>query len=111
MSDVMGDEEGRSRPDGCRENRHILRVGEFARSLTVVRCRAVDLERDGAEELLEQRRGLRELDAQVPSDLSHSRLGEYQTQEAQLAQNQDRVAGAGTRQQASNQDVSIDTDP
>jgi len=110
MSDVVGDEEGRFCADGCGENRHILRVGEFARSFTVVRCRTVNLVRDGAEELLEERRRLGELGAQVPSDLSHGRLGEHQTQEAKLAEHQDRVAGAGARQQASDQDISIDTD-
>jgi hypothetical protein len=50
MSEVVGDEEGRSCADGRGQNRHILRVGEFARSFTVVRCRTVDLERDGAED-------------------------------------------------------------
>jgi hypothetical protein len=64
----------------------------------------------GAEELLEQRQDLREFGAQVPSDLSHGKLGEHQTQEAKFAQHQDRVVGTGTRQQASDQDVSIDTD-
>jgi hypothetical protein len=54
MSEVVGDEEGRSCADGRGQNRHILRVGEFARSFTVVRCRTVDLERDGAEEFLEE---------------------------------------------------------
>jgi hypothetical protein len=110
MSDVVRDKEARSCADGCGENRHILRVGEFARSFTVVRCRTVDLERDRVEELLEKRRGLGEPGGQVPPDLIHGKLGEHQTQEAKLAEHQDRMAGAGARQQASDQDISIDTD-
>jgi hypothetical protein len=110
MSDVVGDEEARSCADSCGENRHILHVGEFARSFTVVRCRTTDLERDGAEELLEERCSLGELGGQVPSDLSHGKLGEHQTQQTKLAEHQDRVAGAGAREQTGDQDVGIDTD-
>jgi hypothetical protein len=40
------------------------------------------------------RRGSRELGPEIPSDLHHGGLGEHQTKEAKLAENQDRVAGA-----------------
>ena len=49
------------RADRRGEDPHVLRVGEFARAFKIVRCRTVDLDRDGAEELLEERSGLGEL--------------------------------------------------
>src|SRR5262249_9766961 len=51
--DVVRDEEPCSRADRCSEDRDVLRVGELPRALTIVRCRALDLDRDGTEELLE----------------------------------------------------------
>jgi len=68
----------------------------------------MDLNGDRAKELLEQRGGLRKLGDEVPSDLRHGGLGEHQTEEAELAENQDRVAGARAGQQSGDQDVSID---
>jgi hypothetical protein len=66
--------------------------------------------RERAEELLEERRGFRELGGQIPSNLRHSDVREHQTQKAKLAQNEDRVAGARARQQSGDQDISIDAD-
>jgi hypothetical protein len=110
MPDVVGDEEPRSCADSCGENRYVLGVGEVAPSFTIVRCRTVDLERDGAEELLEERRGLGELRREVSTDLRHGGLGKHQTKEAKLAKHEDRVAGARAGQQPGDQNVSIDTD-
>jgi len=70
----------------------------------------MDLKRDAAEELLEERGGVREFGGQVPPDLRHGGLREHQTKEAKLAENQDRVAGARAGQQPGDQDVSIETD-
>jgi hypothetical protein len=99
----------RSCADRCGEDQDILRVGKLTRPLAVVRCRAVDLNWNRAEKLLEERGGFRKLGGEVPSDLRHGGLGEHQTEEAKLAENQDRVAGAGAGQQSGDQDVSIDT--
>jgi hypothetical protein len=52
---------------------------------------------------------LRKLGRQIPSDLVHCGLREYQANEAKLAENQDRVAGASAGKQAGNEDVSVDT--
>ena len=98
----------RSCADRCGEDRDVLRVGKLARAFTVVWCRTVDLEGNHAEELLEEQGGLGELGGQVPSDLRHGGFGEYQTKEAKLAENENRVAGARAGQQAGDQDVSID---
>jgi hypothetical protein len=68
----------------------------------------MDLNRNSAEERFEERRGLRELGGQIPSDLRHGGLGKYKTKEAKLAENQNRVAGARAGQQSGNQDISID---
>jgi hypothetical protein len=62
--------------------------------------RAIDAHRHRAEELLEERSGLRELVGQVASDLVDDSLREDQGEEADFAQDQDRVAGAGPRQAA-----------
>jgi hypothetical protein len=110
VSDVVSDEEARSCANGCGEDGHVLHVGECARSLTVLRCRTVDLERDGSKELAEERSGLRELRGQIPSDLVHGSLGNHQSKEAELTEYQDRVAGARAGQQAGDQDVRVDTD-
>ena len=104
----MRHEDGRSCSDRCGEDRDVLRIGELARPVAVVRCRAVDLNWNRAEELLEERRGLRELGGQVPSNFNHGGLGEHQTKEAKLAENQDAVAGARAGQQSGNQNISID---
>ncbi len=108
MPDVVRDEKARSCADRGGEDRDFLRVGKLPRPLTVVCCRTVDLEGNHAEELLEEQGGLGELGGQVPSDLRHGGFGEYQTKEAKLAENENRVAGARAGQQAGDQDVSID---
>jgi hypothetical protein len=94
----MRHEDPRPCADRCGEDRNILRVGKRAGPLAVVWCRPVDLDWNCAEELLEERRGFRELGSQIPSNLRHSDLGEHQTKEAKFAENQDRVAGAGAGQ-------------
>jgi hypothetical protein len=105
----MRHEEARTCADRCGEDRDVLRIGKLACSFAVV-CRGpMDLRRNSAEELFEERGGLRELRGQIPSDLRHGGLREHQTNEAKLAENQNRVAGAGAGQQSGNQDVSIDT--
>jgi hypothetical protein len=105
----MRHEDACSGTDRCAEDWDVLRVGKLARPFAVVRCRAVDLDGNGAEELLEEGLGFRELGGQVPSDLRHGGLGKHQTKEAKLAEDQDRVAGACAGQQSGDQDVSIDT--
>jgi nitrogen regulatory protein PII len=110
VSDVVSDEQARSRADRYSEDGDVLRVCEIARSFPIVRCRTLDLNLNGAEEFLEEGSGLGELGAQVLSDLRHGGLGQHQTKEAKLAENEDRVAGAGAGQQSGDQDVSIDTD-
>jgi hypothetical protein len=60
MPHVVRDQKSRSGADRRGQDRHVLGVREFAGSFTVVRCRTVDLERHATEELLEERRGLRE---------------------------------------------------
>jgi hypothetical protein len=82
VPDVVSNEEPRSGADRCGENRDVFRVGEFPRSLAVMGRRAVDLDRDSAEEFLEERRGLRELGGEVPTDFRHRGLGKHQTKEA-----------------------------
>ena len=109
VPDVVRDEEPRSRADGCGEDRDVLRVGQLPRAFTIVRRRALDLDRDGTEELLEEWRGLGELRREIPPDLGHGGLRKHQTKEAELAEDQDRVAGARAGQQSGDQDVSIDT--
>jgi hypothetical protein len=98
----------RSCADRCGEDRDILRIGKFARQFAVVRCRAVNLDWNGAEEFLEERRGLGELSSEIPPDLHHGGLGEDETKEAKFAEDQDRVAGARAGQQSGDQDVSSD---
>jgi len=104
----MRHEDPRACADCRGEDRNILRVGKLAGPFAVVWCRPVDLDWNRSEELLEERRGFRELGGQIPSNLRHSDLGEHQTKEAKLTENQDRVAGAGAGQQSGDQDVSID---
>lgn len=110
MSDVVSDEQARARGDRCSEDWDVLRVSEIARSFPVVRCRTLDLKWNGAEESLKEQSGLGELGGQVLSDLRHGGLGEHQTKEPKLAENQHRVAGACAGQQPGDQDVGIDTD-
>lgn len=83
-------------------------MGKFARPFAVAWCRPVDLDGNRAEELLEELRCFGELGSQIPSHLRHGGLGEHQTKEAKLAQNQDCVAGARAGKQSGDQDVSID---
>jgi hypothetical protein len=106
----MRHEEARSCADRCGEDRDVLRIGKLASSFAVVCRGAMDLHRNSAEELFEERRGLRELGGQIPAYLRHGGLGKHQTKEAQLAENQNRVAGSRPGQQAGDQDVSIDAD-
>jgi hypothetical protein len=105
----MRDEEPCSRADRCGEDRDVLRVGELPRAFTIVRCRAVDLDRDGTEELLEERRGLGELRPEVPPDFRHGGLRKHETKEPELGEDQDGVTGARARQQPGDQDVRIET--
>ena len=109
VSDVVRHEDASPCPDRGRQDRDVLRIGKFARPFTVVRCRAVDLDWNRAEELLEERRGFRELGGQIPSNLRHGGLGQHHTKEAKLAENQDRVAGTRAGQEPGDQDISIDT--
>jgi len=106
----MRHEDPRPGADRCGEDRDVLGVGKLARPFTVVWGRPVDLDWNRAEELLEERRSFRELGGQIPSNFPHRSLGEDQTKEAQLAENQDGVAGARAGQQPGDQDVSIDAD-
>jgi hypothetical protein len=110
VPDVVRDEQARAGTNRGGENRYVLRIGEFARSFTVVRCWTLDRKLNGPQEFLEKGRGLRELSGQVPSDLSHCSLREHQTKETKLAKHEDRMAGAGAGHEAGDQDVSIDTD-
>jgi hypothetical protein len=105
----MRDEEARSCADRCGEDRDVLRIGKFACSFAVVCRGAMDLHRNSAKELFEERRGLRKLGGQIPSNLRHGGLGKHETKKAELAQDQNRVAGAAAGQQSRNQDVGIDT--
>jgi hypothetical protein len=105
----MRHEEARSCANRCGENRDVLGIGKPTRSIAIVHCRAMDLDRNRAEELLEEWGGFRELGGQIPADLRHGSLGKHQTKEAKLAKNQNRVAGARAGQQSGDQDVSIDT--
>jgi len=105
----MRHEEARSCADRCGKDRDVLRIGKLASSFAVVCRGAMDLHRNSAEELFEERNGLRELGGQIPSYLRHGGLGKHQTKEAKLAENQNRVAGSRAGQQSGNQDVSIDT--
>jgi hypothetical protein len=104
----MRHEKARSCADRCGEDRNVLRVGKLACAFAVLCRGAMDLNRNSTEERFEERRGLRELGGQIPSDLRHGGLGKYKTKEAKLAENQNRVAGARARQQSGNQDISID---
>jgi len=106
----MRHEDPRPCADRRGEDRDVLRVGELARPFAVVWGRPVDLGWNRAEELLEERHSFRELGGQIPSNLSYRGLGEDQMKEAQLAENQDGVAGARAGQQPGDQDVSIDAD-
>ena len=101
----MRHEEARSCADRCGKDRDVLRIGKLASSFAVVCRRAMDLHRNSAEELFEERSVLREPGGQIPSYFRHGGLGKHQTKEAKLTENQNRVAG----QQTGNQDVSIDT--
>ncbi len=73
------DENARPAPIAAGENRHVLRIGEFACASAVVRCRAVNLQ------LLEARNGLGNRGGQVPSNLRHRRLGKHQTKPLRIA--------------------------
>jgi hypothetical protein len=101
-------EDARSGADRCGKDRDVLRISELPRPVSVMRGRAVDQNWGRADELLEERRGLGELSGQVSANFSHGGLGEHQTKEAQLPENQDRVAGARAGQQSGDQDISID---
>jgi len=105
----MRHEEARSCADRCGEDRDVLRIGKLASSLAVVCRGAMDLHRNSAEELFEERSGLRELGGQIPSYLRHGGLGKHQTKEAELAEHKDRMTRPCAGQQSGNQDVSIDT--
>jgi hypothetical protein len=69
----------------------------------------VDLGRDGAEELVEERRGLGELRRETPPDFRYGGLRKHETKEPDLAEDQAGVAGARAGQQPGDQDVSVDT--
>ena len=106
----MGHKHPRPCADRRGEDRDVLGVDKLARPFAFVWSRPVDLDGNRAEELLEERRGFRELGGQIPSNLPHRGLGEDQTKEAQFPENQEGVAGARARQQPGDQDVSIDAD-
>jgi hypothetical protein len=110
VSDVMGHEHPRPRADRRGEDRDVLGLGKLARPFAGAWSRPVDLDRNRAEELLEERRGFRELGGQIPSNLPHRGLGEDQTKKAQFPENQDGGAGVRAGQQPGDQDVSIDAD-
>jgi hypothetical protein len=77
----MRHEEARSCADRCGEDRDVLRIGKLASSFAVVCRGAMDLHRNSAEELFEERSGLRELGGQIPSYLRHGGLGKHETKE------------------------------
>src|SRR5262245_21226583 len=110
VSDVMGHEHPRPCADRCDEDRDVLGVGKLASPLAIVWSRPVDLDGTHAEELLEERRGFRELAGQISSNLPHRGLGEDQTKEAKFPEYQNGVAGARAGQEPGDQDVSIDAD-
>jgi hypothetical protein len=78
-------EDARSCADRYSEDRDILRVSKVARPFAVMWCRAVDVDGNCAEELLEERSGFRELGGQIQTNLRHSGIREHQTKEAKLA--------------------------
>ncbi len=94
MPDVVRDEETRSGANCRGEDWDILRISELPRTFTVVRRRLMDLDGNRAKEFLEERGGLGELSNEVPSDFRHRRLGKDQTQKANFAEHQNRMAGA-----------------
>src|SRR5262245_29774484 len=69
---------------------------------------AIDAHRHRAEELFEVWPGLRKLVSQVALDLVDDSLREDQSEKTDLAQDQDRVAGAGPRHKAGDENVSIE---
>jgi hypothetical protein len=52
--------------DRCGKDRDVLRIGKLARAFAIVRCRAMDLRRNGTEKLFEDRGGLRKLGGEIP---------------------------------------------
>jgi hypothetical protein len=94
----MGHEYPRSSANRCREDRDVLGIRKLVGPIAIVHSRALDLDRNRAEELLEERAGFRELGGQVPSNLRDGGLREHQTRETKLAEYQDRVAGSRSRQ-------------
>jgi hypothetical protein len=91
----VSDKEAGACADRCGEDRDILRVRKLARPFAVARRRTVDLDRDRAQEFLEQRRGFGKLRGQVSADFVYGGLGQHQTQKADFTEDQNRVAGAG----------------
>src|SRR5262245_58391377 len=69
VPDVVRDEPPCSCTDRCREDRHVLGVGQFARSSPVACRGTMDLNGDREEEVLEERGGLWKLGGQIPPDL------------------------------------------
>ena len=97
MSDVVRHEDAGPCADSGGEDWDVLRVCKLASPFPVVRCRAVELEWNRTEELLEKRRGFWELGGQIPSHLGNGGFGEHQAKEAKLTKNQYRVTGAHAR--------------
>jgi len=106
----VSDEQARSGPDGGGQDRDVLGIGKLAGLFTLVRGRTMNRRTDRAEKLLEEWDGVGELGGQIASDFRHRGLREDQTEETQLAENQNRVAGPCARQQAGDQNVSVETD-
>jgi len=87
------DEEPGPRTDRGGQDWHVLRVSKLARALTVARGRMMNLNRNRAEGLLKQRDGLGKLRGEVPPHLHDGSLRQHQTEETDLAEDQDCVAG------------------
>src|SRR3989442_1910602 len=67
LSDVVRHEDAGPCADSGGEDWDVLRVCKLASPFPVVRCRAVELEWNRTEELLEERLGFGELGGQIPS--------------------------------------------
>lgn len=106
-SNVVRDEEAGTRADRGGHDRNVFRISQATGAFSVPRAGTVDPDCDGSQELLEERARFRKLRCQVMSNLLDSRLGQHYLQEADFAQDQDRVARPATREKASDEHVSV----
>jgi hypothetical protein len=74
----VGHEEWSASADSRSENGDILCVGKIASPFPILGCGLIDSYGDRAEELVEERHGLRELRRQVAPDFLDDRLGEHE---------------------------------